>query len=286
MYIECKAYLRLREGMENYILWQAYDAVGHQSQIFSQQIRVDTTAPTISENLPDPGVISTTQFVEVSVRVSDNGAIGEVSGVDLRTLQYTIDRPLSGQSIWVHPDIDTSVPIVSFDTVSFFIEVEEGDNKLVWRVMDAVGNEVQTDPFTIRADLPETSDLAPVIIITEPVDHVVKVHKLVFFDASQSYHPRGERLSYVWMSDIDGLIGTGPKFSDHLSKGLHTITLTVTAGDTGITAEAVFYISVEPPEESGGPLATFWEQMTLVLILMFILITLLLQRFRVKEWEL
>jgi len=272
--------------MENYILWQAYDAVGHQSQIFSQQVRVDTTAPTISENLPDPGVISTTQFVEVSIRVSDNGAIGEVSGVDLRTLQYTIDRPLSGQSIWVHPDIDTSVPIVSFDTVSFFIEVEEGDNKLVWRVMDAVGNEVQTDPFTIRADLPETSEQAPVIIITEPVDSVVKVHKLVFFDASQSYHPRGERLSYVWMSDIDGLVGTGPKFSDHLSKGLHTITLTVTTEDSGITAEAVFYISVELPEESGGPLATFWEQMALVLILMFILITLLLQRFRVKEWEL
>ncbi|MCJ2539917.1 MAG: integrin alpha, partial [Candidatus Thermoplasmatota archaeon] len=193
--IECTAYVNLKEGVENYILWSAEDAVGHKSVSFEQQIRVDTTAPTINEILPSPGAIILDRLVEVSVRVSDNGAMGEISGVDLRTLQYTIDRPESGQSSWVHPDIDTSNPFVAFETVNIFLEVEEGENWLIWRVKDAVGNEIKSEPFGILADLPETDTLEPVIIITEPIDHIVSVGDLVFFDAGQSYHKRGERLT-------------------------------------------------------------------------------------------
>jgi hypothetical protein len=247
---------------------------------------VDTTAPTISENLPEPGMVVTEQFVEVSIRVSDGGAIGQVSGVDLRTLQYTIDRPLTGQSIWVHPEIDTSVPIVPFQSVNFYIEVEEGENWLIWRVSDAVGNEFKSEPFGILADLPDAGNLEPVVIISEPSSGAnYRIDDLVFLDASQSYHPRGDRISFTWTSDIDGLLGTSPRFSDHLSEGIHRISVTVTSDDTGASAEAVVYISVSGVEDTGGPLDEWWEQMALALILVFVLITMLLQRFRIKEWE-
>jgi hypothetical protein len=216
--IECTAYLSLREGVDNYILWRATDSVGYQSETFQQQIKVDTTPPTVTENLPTPGSIVTEQYVEVSVRVSDNGEIGQVSGVDLRTLQYTIDRPLSGQSSWIHPEIDTSIPIVPFDSVNFYIEVEEGENWLIWRVQDAVGNEVTSERFGIFADLPDTGNLRPVIIVSEPVEHIVTMGDIVYFDAGQSYHPRGETLTYEWTSDIDGLLSNSPSFSDHLSR--------------------------------------------------------------------
>ena len=43
---------------------------------------------------------------------------------------------------------------------------------------------------------------------------------------------------------------------------------------------------VEAPEPPGGPFDSLWEQLALVLILVFILVTMLLQRFRIKEWEL
>jgi hypothetical protein len=283
--IECTAYLSLREGVDNYILWRAMDSVGYQSETFQQQIKVDTTAPTVTENLPTPGSIVTEQFVEVSVRVSDNGEIGQISGVDLRTLQYTIDRPLSGQSSWIHPDIDVSIPIVPFDSVNFYIEVEEGENWLIWRVQDAVGNEVTSETFGILADLPHVGILQPVIIISEPADNMMTLGELVYFDAAQSYHPRGEGLTYVWTSDVDGLLSNSASFSDHLSEGLHTITLTVTSEPSGQTAEVQIYISVEPGEDASTPFSTLWEQMALVLILVFVLITLLLQRRRPKEWD-
>ncbi len=283
--IECTAYVSLREGVDNYILWRAEDSVGHQSQSFQQQVKVDTTAPTINENLPTPGEVVKERYVEVSIRVSDNGEIGRVSGVDLRTLQYTIDRPGSGQSAWTHPEIDTSVPIVPFAPVSFFILVEEGENRLVWRVSDAVGNEFKSEPFTILADLPDPTNLEPVILVSEPDDLTVKVGENIFFDASQSYSPRGERLTFEWRSDIDGVIGTAPSFSTYLSEGLHLITLTVTGDPSGASTEYKLYISVEAPDETRTPFGSLWEQMALVLILVFVLITLLLQRFRIKEWE-
>jgi hypothetical protein len=284
--IECTAYVSLMEGVDNYILWRAEDMVGHQSQTFQQQVKVDTTAPTTTENLPLPGAVVTDERVEVSIRVSDNGEIGQVSGVDLRTLQYTIDRPGSGQSAWVYPDIDTSVPIVQFALVDLFTTVEEGQNWLVWRVSDVVGNEFRSEPFGILADLPDATSFEPVIIVTEPEVHVVQLGENVFFDAGESYSPKGERLTFEWRSDIDGLIGSTPSFSTYLSKGLHTITLTVTGDPSGVSVQAPpIYISVEPPEKAKGPFEELWEQMALVLILLFVLITMLLQRFRIKEWE-
>jgi len=283
---ECTARVTLEEGVENYIRWRAEDMVGHSSEAFDQQILVDTQAPTFSDFLPRQGSVVTSRFVEVSIRVSDNGQLGMVSGVDLRTLQYTIDRPQSGQSAWTTALGGVTVPVVPFQTINLVLEVEEGDNRLVWRVQDAVGNELRSEPYQILADLPDPGNRAPVVIITEPSVSRIDYDQLLVVDARNSWSPVGERLRYEWTSDLDGLLGDSPSFSTPLSEGLHTITLRVTGETTGLTSVETIYVMVEPPEEPKTPFSTLWEQLALALILVFVLITLLLQRFRIKEWEL
>jgi hypothetical protein len=286
---ECTARVTLDEGVDNYVVWQARDAVGHRSGAFYQHIKVDTTAPTFSDFTPVQGIVVEERYVEVSIRVSDSGELGRVSGVDLRTLQYTIARPQSGQTAWTHPDIDLSKPIVMFQTVRFVIEVEEGVNTILWRVADAstpVVKVAQSEPYTILADLPDIGPVkAPIIIISEPKELRVDYGNTIFFDASGSYDEDGERLSFVWTSNIDDRIGSSASFSTRLSEGLHTITVKVTKEDSGISAEKTFYLSVESPDDTNKPFSSFWEQMALVLILVFVLITMLLQRWRIKEWD-
>ena len=56
--------------------------------------------------------------------------------------------------------------------------------------------------------------------------------------------------------------------------------------ESGYPSKAVFHLSVEMPEEAKAPFSALWEQVALVLILTFVAVAFLLQRFRIKEWEL
>jgi hypothetical protein len=86
------------------------------------------------------------------------------------------------------------------------------------------------------------------------------------------------------MSDIDGLLGSSASFSRHLSKGLHTITLTVRSTASGLSTEHEFQLNVEAQNEGAKPLSTLWEQVAIIMIGLFIAVTLLLQKFRIREY--
>jgi hypothetical protein len=130
--------------------------------------------------------------------------------------------------------------IVEFAIIEVTIEVDHGDqNFIVWRFSDASvpegsANTYQTEPMRMVADLPGHGiTLKPIIMRTEPSSPRVPFGSAVVFDASGSYHEGGEPLSFVWESDIDGVIGRSSSFSTHMSKGVHTITLKVTADVSG-----------------------------------------------------
>jgi apolipoprotein N-acyltransferase len=65
-----------------------------------------------------------------------------------------------------------------------------------------------------------------------------------------------------------------------MSKGVHTITLKVTADVSGTTTIQIFQVSVEANEEETTPFSTLWEQIALMLIVAFVALALLMQRGR------
>ena len=84
----------------------------------------------------------------------------------------------------------------------------------------------------------------PVVTIIEPVNgDKFKVGETIIFEgkATDQEHPNLADNAFVWTSDKDGEIGTGPSIeSSGLSEGRHTITLTVTdpagqSGQSGVT---------------------------------------------------
>ncbi len=286
--IECSARVSLVEGVDNYIQWKAEDAMGHLSGSFYQRVKVDLTAPSISYMAPGPDEVVTESSITVIVRVNDNGPLTQVSGVDLSTLEYAVSRPTTeGYGQWIHPEIEDELMIVEFAIIEVTIEVDHGDqNFIVWRFSDASvpgesANSHQTEPVRIIADLPVHGiTIKPIIKRTEPSSPHVPFGSAVVFDASGSYHEGGEPLSFVWESDIDGVIGRSSSFSTHLTKGVHTITLKVTADVSGATSIQIFQVSVEANEEETTPFSTLWEQMALILIVAFVALALLMQRGR------
>ncbi len=292
--IECTALVSMREGVLNYIRWQARDMVGHISPVFDQHVKVDLTAPTFSEFLPSRDVVVTDRIVEVSVRVSDGDDLSLVSGVDLSTLEYTVLRPSVGDWLeWQHPTIHSDLTVVAFYTVQVIIEVDNGDeNLIVWRVRDASmpggdtsPNNATSEPWRISARLDIVlPNSPPELVVTEPSSSTVRYGTATFYDASKSYDNDDDSLLFLWVSDRDGVLGSTAKFSTLLSKGEHVITVTVRELDGPLSDEDSFTLRVEPPEEARRPLSTFLEQLAVVLILVFVLVTLLLQKFRIREF--
>jgi pSer/pThr/pTyr-binding forkhead associated (FHA) protein len=79
----------------------------------------------------------------------------------------------------------------------------------------------------------------------------------VVFDGSKSYDPDGGTLTYLWVSNIDGILSDQSYFVTHtLSTGKHTITLTVT-DDEGNTDTETSLITINeentPPVADAGP---------------------------------
>jgi hypothetical protein len=83
----------------------------------------------------------------------------------------------------------------------------------------------------------------PVVTIIEPVngDKFAVGEKITFKgEATDPQHPNLADNAFVWTSDKDGEIGTGPSFeSFDLSEGRHTITLTVTDPDGQVGQSSV-----------------------------------------------
>lgn len=284
---ECSAVVTLPEGVDNYVRWQAMDLTGHASAPFQQRVMVDNTAPSFSDFSPREGEVVRLQRVELSVRIDDLTPVGDHgAGVDLRTIEYAMSRPSTqGYTAWMRLDKYDRLasPVVPFYMVSFAIDVEDGDqNFLVVRVTDGTGgNTATSEPLRIVAEL-GIRPLPPVIQLSEPRTTSLRYGAVTYFDASDSYDPNGDAIEFLWNSNLDGLLSTDPSFSAILSKGHHTITLTVRETSGALSAQRSFDLVVEPPAEPHRPLSALWEQVVVLVIVACIVVVVAMQAWRIR----
>lgn len=105
---------------------------------------------------------------------------------------------------------------------------------------------------TIAFSVEVTSNYAPVAVITSPTDNSeFNTSQLLTFNGTASHDPDNDALDFNWTSSIDGNLGNSSYFTDKLSEGTHTITLTVDDGFGGSDQETVT-VTITASDGSGG----------------------------------
>ena len=126
------------------------------------------------------------------------------------------------------------------------IQLRKGTNRFTVEAVDAQGNVVETDTFTVT----KTGNALPVIDITpSPSSLHVSMQDTLVLDATASYDPEGTALSFEW--SVDNQIGTdlvNPTADTAVvsfnAPGLYTIEVTVTDGEgqaRTVTREAAVF---------------------------------------------
>jgi hypothetical protein len=126
-----------------------------------------------------------------------------------------------------------------YDTVEFTPGNDDiGNHQVMLVVRDSGGED---DAVLCKFIINNIND-APVAVISEPVNGgSYNTSWPITLNGSESYDPDarfGDSITFEWLSDIDGLLGTEMKMSRYIrSEGAHRITLRVT--DTEVLFDAV-----------------------------------------------
>jgi len=119
----------------------------------------------------------------------------------------------------------------------------------------------------------------PTATISSPLDNAEFTTKdNILFDATSSFDPDNDNLTYSWESSIDGSIGNTASFSKKLSKGTHIITITVDDGNGGMDTKQIAVIVNKPSEPSDGFIPGFETVSLLVLVCLLAVIIILLHK--------
>lgn len=167
-------------------------------------------------------------------------------------------------------DINSTTGLISFtpsynSAGTYFINVTVTDGEeLVWRAFKLTIINVNR---------------APTAIIFSPTDNAEFTTKdSILFDATDSYDPDNDNLTYTWTSSIDRNIGSTASFSKKLSKGTHTITLAVDDGNGGTDTAQIIVTVSKPSEPSGGFIPGFETASPLAFICILAIIIILLRK--------
>jgi len=235
-------FLNLREGSMNAIKWRAKDVAGNgpvESDVYS--IKVDTI-PLNFKN-PTPSGPSEEKYVSLGITITDPGG----SGVDGRTIQYQISRGgAANYGDWISLEVDETGESITVTTPPILFE-KGTTNYVRWRAKDVAGN-----GYTYSEDikiyiLPEKINRKPVIVIKSPNENLRYTEgKPITFDASSTYDPDGQELTFLWFSSLDGFLGTDPIVTKGLSSGTHIITLAVSDGVANVTKTLKIIVHPDP----------------------------------------
>ena len=88
----------------------------------------------------------------------------------------------------------------------------------------------------------------PIVYITSPIEgQRFEPGEEVELNASYSFDPDDDPLTFEWDSDVDGVLGDGAVLKVLLSEGPHMLSVTADDG-RGLISTAVVNVTVEPPE--------------------------------------
>ena len=224
--------LLLAEG-ENLITVTATDDAGNQGigTLTVSYTPPDTTAPTIVIISPTNAATYETDnsSIDISGSASDNIGLSEVR--------------------WATANGGSGIATGTGNWSVSGIALLKGENIITVEALDTTGN-VGTSSLVVTYPNPTTP---PTVSITSPAnDASFSSGESISFAGSASDTEDGDlTTSLVWISDLDGQIGTGGSFSKTLIDGTHTITAGVTDSRNNVGSEGIT-ITVVGVDSGGG----------------------------------
>ena len=123
----------------------------------------------------------------------------------------------------------------------FFTNYLSANNHIiVLEVNDGKGGTDKSEVLVIVNSLPKA------VIDYPETDSLFLTSQSIVFDASSSYDLEDD-LSYIWVSNIDGVIGNTVNFDKKLSSGIHTITLNIEDKQGGVDFSVITLVINTPP---------------------------------------
>lgn len=121
-----------------------------------------------------------------------------------------------------------------------------GEHRIILWVEDVEGerSKAEVNISVVQANRP------PVVYITSPLENQrFDPGEEIELNASYTFDPDGDELTFSWESDEDGDLGTGPVLSVTLSEGPHALSVTVDDG-YGHPVTAIVNVTVAVPENT------------------------------------
>jgi hypothetical protein len=136
--LQCKAYLTLSDGIDNFVQWRAMENVSKGIHTISTplQLKVDSTSLTYTNPVPTSNIINEVLEITCYISVQDTG-----STVDGTSIQYRYSTNGDGDSEFTLWSSTVSQPNGQSITVSVSLEFVHGDNNYIqWSARDVAGN--------------------------------------------------------------------------------------------------------------------------------------------------
>jgi hypothetical protein len=188
-------------------------------------------APVVSLLTPNVAAeLSGRQMVTWEASDADEGSV----------LFYDVDYSPNGGEIWLPLGSYVAEPFMEVD----FNSVPGGDDAFLRvSVSDGwnTGEDISDSSFTIPAHSPE-------ITLLEPIDQASFFETQPFYAEAIAFDwedgPISDLDSYTWLSDIDGILSTGPWAAlAAMTPGDHTLTIQVSDSDGNIS-EASLLVTI------------------------------------------
>lgn len=234
------------------------DAAGNTGRDTIRITSIDPWAPTYGGFFPESDLLNDLGEMSVLQFISDRG-----TGVNADLLEMRIKASGGEWTTWTVVDVGDSA-----NSVEALIDVDlpEGESLIQFRCWDLAGNgPAVSDEHRVRVNS------RPVVVVLSPVDGAdYGPFDEVWLDGTPTNDPDEEDLlSYLWISDRDGALGTAPRVrSPTLSPGVHLISFQVTDGIEGHEIVFVIRITVAPePSTVQDDDGTPWFIWIVILIL-------------------